>query len=246
MSVKKLVPTVGFGKRKDSGQIASLGNEINTNKDSNKIIEDGTKQGDNQDGVETSDLSSTLDTQQDTTLITSQDDSHSNLLCDANETTDEPLQNTVQDSDKQEFVPNIPLIESKEVTTKDTILSSNLDIAESIILSRLQSSNIISDINSTLDSSLDPTLPTEQNIVQNTMDNTSNHSIVDTMQQSTKLIYQIPSKGEKYNKRLVANVTQSQKTFVQEMSKKFSNESEFVRFMIDRFMSDDIALKENE
>jgi len=242
MSVKKLVPTVGFGKRKDSGQIASLGNEINTNKDSNKIIEDGTKQGDNQDGVETSDLSSTLDTQQDTTLITSQDDSHSNLLCDANETTDEPLQNTVQDSDKQEFVPNIPLIESKEVATKDTILSSNLDIAESIILSRLQSSNIISDINSTLDSKSDPTLPT----AQNTMDNTSNHGIIDTIQQTNKLIYQIPSKGEKYNKRLVANVTQSQKTFVQEMSKKFSNESEFVRFMIDRFMSDDIALKENE
>jgi len=242
MSVKKLVPTVGFGKRKDSGQIASLGNEINTKKDSNKIIEDGTKQGDNQDGVETSDLSSTLDTQQDTTLITSQDDSHSNLLCDANETTDEPLQNTVQDSDKQEFVPNIPLIESKEVATKDTILSSNLDIAESIILSRLQSSNIISDINSTLDSKSDPTLPT----AQNTMDNTSNHGIIDTIQQTNKLIYQIPSKGEKYNKRLVANVTQSQKTFVQEMSKKFSNESEFVRFMIDRFMSDDIALKENE
>ena len=242
MSVKKLVPTVGFGKRKDSGQIASLGSEINTGKDSNKIIEDGTKQDNNEDSVETSDISSILTTQQDATLITSQDTTLNNPLSNKNKTTDEPLQNTVQDSDKQEFVPNIPLIESKEVTTKDTILSSNLDIAESIILSRLQSS----DINSTLESSLDPTLPTEQNIIQDTMNNTSNHSIIDTMQQSTKLIYQIPSKGEKYNKRLVANVTQSQKTFVQEMSKKFSNESEFVRFMIDRFMSDDIALKENE
>ena len=237
MSVKKLVPTVGFGKRKDSGQIASLGNEINTKKDSNKIIEDGTKQDNNEDSVETSDISSTLTTQQDATLITSQDTTLNNPLSNKNKTTDEPLQNTVQGSDKQEFVPNIPLIESKEVTTKDTILSSNLDIAESIILSRLQSSDINSDINSTLESSLDPALPTEQNIVQDTMD---------TMQQTTKLIYQIPSKGEKYNKRLVANVTQSQKTFVQEMSKKFSNESEFVRFMIDRFMSDDIALKENE
>ena len=237
MSVKKLVPTVGFGKRKDSGQIASLGNEINTKKDSNKIIEDGTKQDNNEDSVETSDISSILTTQQDATLITSQDTTLNNPLSNKNKTTDEPLQNTVQGSDKQEFVPNIPLIESKEVTTKDTILSSNLDIAESIILSRLQSSDINSDINSTLESSLDPALPTEQNIVQDTMD---------TMQQTTKLIYQIPSKGEKYNKRLVANVTQSQKTFVQEMSKKFSNESEFVRFMIDRFMSDDIALKENE
>jgi len=246
MSVKKLVPTVGFGKRKDSGQIASLGSEINTGKDSNKIIEDGTKQDNNEDSVETSDISSILTTQQDATLITSQDTTLNNPLSNKNKTTDEPLQNTVQGSDKQEFVPNIPLIESKEVTTKDTILSSNLDIAESIILSRLQSSDIYSDINSTLESSLDPTLPTEQNIIQDTMNNTSNHSIIDTMQQSTKLIYQIPSKGEKYNKRLVANVTQSQKTFVQEMSKKFSNESEFVRFMIDRFMSDDIALKENE
>ena len=55
---------------------------------------------------------------------------------------------------------------------------------------------------------------------------------------SEKFTFSIPIKQEAFSKRLVANVTKTQKTFVQEMSKKFENESSFVRFMIDRFMED--------
>ena len=60
---------------------------------------------------------------------------------------------------------------------------------------------------------------------------------------NNKLTYLIPTKNEPYNQRLVANVTQTQKSFVQEMSKKFGNESEFVRFMLDKFIQD-VNLKE--
>jgi hypothetical protein len=59
-----------------------------------------------------------------------------------------------------------------------------------------------------------------------------------TTQDTNKLTFQIPSKCEPFSKRLVANVTPSQKLFVQKMSKKFENESAFVRFMLDRFMKD--------
>lgn len=53
-----------------------------------------------------------------------------------------------------------------------------------------------------------------------------------------RLTYQIPTASEPFSKRLVANVTPTQKAFVQEMSKKFENESTFVRFMLDKFMKD--------
>lgn len=59
-----------------------------------------------------------------------------------------------------------------------------------------------------------------------------------TTQDTTKISFQIPNKVEPFSKRLVANVTPSQKLFVQKMSKKFENESAFVRFMLDRFMKD--------
>ncbi len=53
-----------------------------------------------------------------------------------------------------------------------------------------------------------------------------------------KFTFKIPTKQENFSKRLVANVTPSQKAFVQKISKKFDNESSFVRFMIDRFIED--------
>ena len=61
---------------------------------------------------------------------------------------------------------------------------------------------------------------------------------------TTKLTYQIPAKQELFNQRLVANVTLEQKSFVQEMSKKFGTESEFIRFILDRFMEKDIIFTE--
>ena len=63
---------------------------------------------------------------------------------------------------------------------------------------------------------------------------------------SNKLTYQIPDKSEPCNEHLVANITEKQKAFIQEMSKKFENESEFVRFMIDGFMENNINFKEVE
>jgi len=59
-----------------------------------------------------------------------------------------------------------------------------------------------------------------------------------TTKDATKFTFQIPLKHEPFSKRLVANVTPSQKVFVQKMSKKFENESAFIRFMLDRFMND--------
>jgi len=53
-----------------------------------------------------------------------------------------------------------------------------------------------------------------------------------------KFTFKVPVKQESFSKRLVANVTPSQKAFVQQISKKFENESSFVRFMIDRFIED--------
>lgn len=58
-----------------------------------------------------------------------------------------------------------------------------------------------------------------------------------------KFTFEVPIKQELFSKRLVANVTPSQKAFVQQISKKFENESSFVRFMIDRFI-EDIDLKD--
>ena len=55
---------------------------------------------------------------------------------------------------------------------------------------------------------------------------------------SEKFTFEIPAKQELFNNRLVANVTKSQKAFVQNMSKRFDNESSFVRFMLDRFIED--------
>lgn len=54
----------------------------------------------------------------------------------------------------------------------------------------------------------------------------------DTIQYTMKL----PEKNEPFNYRLVSNVTKKQKEYVQKMGKKFGNESDFVRHMINHFM----------
>lgn len=59
----------------------------------------------------------------------------------------------------------------------------------------------------------------------------------DTTQCTTKYTIETPEKTELYNDRLVANVTKRQKKYIKEMAKKFENESDFVRFMINYFMN---------
>lgn len=98
-------------------------------------------------------------------------------------------------------------------------------------------------LNSIQSSALCTTLNNKKDTIQGTKQNSSNNNEQDIKQTPSKLTFQIPSKHEPFSKRLVANVTPSQKAFVQKMSKKFENESAFVRFMLDRFM-EDIDFKE--
>lgn len=77
---------------------------------------------------------------------------------------------------------------------------------------------------------------TTQDREQDSKELTKQYTTQYTEKVTTKLTMQAPSKGEPFSKRLVANVTPTQKLFVQKMSKKFENESAFVRFMLDQFM----------
>lgn len=96
-----------------------------------------------------------------------------------------------------------------------------------------------------LDSVQDSVLSNALETPIDTIYNSKQSNIIDSEQSSNKMTYQIPIKHESFSKRLVANVTPSQKIFVQEISKKFENESSFVRFMISSFMKD-IDFKENK
>jgi hypothetical protein len=52
---------------------------------------------------------------------------------------------------------------------------------------------------------------------------------------TNKYTVETPVKSELVSERLVANVTKSQKKYIKDTAKKFENESEFVRYMIDYF-----------
>jgi len=106
-------------------------------------------------------------------------------------------------------------------------------------------SKFTKELDMTQSSTLSSILENSEVSIQENNKDTIKNNIVSNKQLISKLTYQIPSKSEPFSKRLVANVTPSQKIFVQEMSKKFENESAFVRFMISRFM-EDIDFKENE
>lgn len=51
------------------------------------------------------------------------------------------------------------------------------------------------------------------------------------------ILIQPPKKPEPFDQRLVANVTKSQKKYVQRMAKNFENESAFIRYVIDLLMA---------
>lgn len=110
-------------------------------------------------------------------------------------------------------------------TTPDTTKHNALNSKSNSYLNSVQSSALVDELDSNIVSKLGTS--------------------VDSIRYTGKSTFQIPSKSEPFSKRLVANVTPSQKLFVQEMSKKFENESSFVRFMIQRFM-EDIEITEGE
>lgn len=76
--------------------------------------------------------------------------------------------------------------------------------------------------------------------IQDNVNNNGHQTLQDNKQSTTQYInkytIETPGKTELVNERLVANVTKRQKKYVKEMSKKFENESAFVRFILDYFM----------
>lgn len=84
----------------------------------------------------------------------------------------------------------------------------------------------------------DSELNEDKNTIEDTKQDAEQDTTQYTNEDTAKMTFQIPSKIEPFSKRLVANVTPSQKAFVQKMSKKFVNESAFVRFMLEKFMKD--------
>jgi len=143
----------------------------------------------------------------------------------------------------------VPTENSLQDINQNNEMVSEINILQDMVVDNVQvdklNSELIKSQSSTLSSTLEsnnlPTQDIDLSIIKDSIKDTT----VTTEQPISKLTYQIPSKSEPFSKRLVANVTPSQKLFVQEMSKKFENESAFVRFMISRFM-EDIDFKENE
>ena len=79
----------------------------------------------------------------------------------------------------------------------------------------------------------------EQDNNKNNEQNSNNDNEQDTTQHTNhvtnKYTVETPAKSELVSERLVANVTKSQKKYIKDTAKKFENESEFVRYMIDYF-----------
>jgi len=140
---------------------------------------------------------------------------------------------------------------------KDTeliiVLDTGVDTIKDVVRETIQDNVDVGEIVNEHDSVEEGILKTDEYSVSSntlTMEQSSTLSTtletpINTIQSPMKYSVQIPIKNEKFSSRLVANVTKKQKTFVQEMSKKFENESSFVRFMISSFMKD-IDFKENK
>lgn len=87
------------------------------------------------------------------------------------------------------------------------------------------------------DTSKDNKQSTIKRLTQMTDKDTTQHTTDDTTQYTDKYTIEMPDTGELYSERLVANVTRSQKKYVEQTAKKHKlNNSEFVRFMIDFFI----------
>ena len=181
------------------------------------------------------------------------------------------IQGNIQSSDSKEIDQNIAheglkgvkssINEPIKTTTQETIIESSQDSRNNNeqvdeVLPILDNSLDVVDVTTHISkfteeldmiqsSTLSSTLENSEVSIQENNKDIVKDNVVSNKQSISKLTYQIPSKSEPFSKRLVANVTPSQKIFVQEMSKKFENESGFVRFMISRFM-EDIQFKENE
>ena len=181
------------------------------------------------------------------------------------------IQGNIQSSDSKEIDQNIAheglkgvkssINEPIKTTTQETIIESSQDSRNNNeqvdeVLPILDNSLDVVDVTTHISkfteeldmiqsSTLSSTLVNSEVSIQENNKDVTKDNVVSNKQPINKLTYQIPSKSEPFSKRLVANVTPSQKLFVQEMSKKFENESAFVRFMISRFM-EDIQFKENE
>lgn len=91
--------------------------------------------------------------------------------------------------------------------------------------------------NSVKDTNDDNTQTATKDTAQSTNKHTEHNTNNDTTQYTNKYTIEMPSTSELYSERLVANVTRSQKKYVEQTAKKHKlNNSEFVRFMIDFFI----------
>jgi len=286
MSAKKLIPTVGFYKKKDDEQITSFDTVVKPIKNdvikpahntiqvsSDVIVKDGVKISVDETIVNNDNVSS-LENDKSSTLSMSLCSILGSKLNNELPSIKDNTQGNYQSND-QVNIKNSVNQEVSPDTSKDSGNSVIVNIKETnqvTIDSSLQdanhSSEVVKELNqpqdainndgkvigigselinsqssalsSVLNSNNAPTQDIDLSIIKDSIKDT----VVNTEQPISKLTYQIPSKSEPFSKRLVANVTPSQKIFVQEMSKKFENESAFVRFMISRFM-EDIQFKEN-
>lgn len=110
-------------------------------------------------------------------------------------------------------------------TDKDSVKDTNDDNTQTATKDTTQSTNNHTEHN------------TNNDTTQATIEGTTQSTINDTTQYTNKYTIEMPDTGELYNERLVANVTRSQKKYVEQTAKKHKlNNSEFVRFMIDFFI----------
>jgi len=142
---------------------------------------------------------------------------------------------------KKKDTEQIIVLDTEVDTIKDVVRETIQDSKDESVNVTQQSSVKENVFNTDKDSIPSNTLTSEQSSALTTTLETP----INTIQTPMKYSVQIPIKNEKFSSRLVANVTKKQKTFVQEMSKKFENESAFVRFMLNSFM-EDIDFKENK
>jgi len=119
------------------------------------------------------------------------------------------------------FFEDTSVLDTNKNNEKDTIESTNNDSKQDNIQNSIKSDAHHTNEDTTQHKDKDTTLDTT----------------LDTKQYTNKYTIEMPDTSELYNERLVANVTRSQKKYVERTAKKHKmNNSEFVRFMIDFFI----------
>jgi len=136
---------------------------------------------------------------------------------------------------KKDLKPAVSFFPEQD-TKLDNEQLNNQDIANVNEQVNDNGSNQVIEQGNTKDDNIDTNKDIEQSTIQNTDQDTKKVNEQDGKQSPTQYTIKIPSKNEPFDKRLVANVTKSQKDYVIKMGKKFANESDFVRHMIDHFM----------